>query len=123
MIVFLFTFLPDLIRANHATLQALLSTPVSAGQVFATAGNHEGGGLQVFALPQAAEIVGLNTAGAVAGTSSGGIATLAGEQQFVQMIPTGTDLSGLATKYIGLIAIGNSGMIIQDKSEIVGEFC
>ncbi|RUS75636.1 hypothetical protein EGW08_016607 [Elysia chlorotica] len=106
----------NLIRANHATLQALLSTPVSGGQMYATAGSHDGGGLQVFALPHAAEIVGLNAVG----TSSGGIATLAGEHQFVQMIPTGTDLSGLTTKYIGLIAIGNSGMIIQDKNDIIG---
>ncbi|GFR66672.1 calcium-responsive transcription factor-like [Elysia marginata] len=115
----------NVIRANHATLQALLSTPVSGGQVFATAGGHEGGGLQVFALPQATEMVGLNTSAAAdaAGTSSGGITTidrLAGEQHFVQMIPTGTDLSGLATKYIGLIAIGNPGMMIQDKADMVG---
>ncbi|GFO28374.1 calcium-responsive transcription factor-like [Plakobranchus ocellatus] len=112
----------NLIRANHATLQALLSTPISANQVFATAASHEGGALQVFALPQASEMVGLGSGNTVT-AAGGGLATiggLGGEQRFVQMIPTGTDLSGLATKYIGLIAIGNPGVVIQDKGEIAG---
>ncbi|BFZ24855.1 hypothetical protein BsWGS_27894 [Bradybaena similaris] len=90
----------NLIRANHTTLESLLSTPVSGSQVFA-----QSDGIQVITLPTTSELISIG--GAVA-------------ERLLHVVPAGTDLSSLATKCIGFIAIANPGVLSQGKTEITG---
>ncbi|XP_005110820.1 calcium-responsive transcription factor [Aplysia californica] len=92
----------NLIRANHATLQSLLSTPISGTQVFA-----QQDGIQVITLPTATDVVGLG------GENS---------SRLVQVFPSNEDLTslGVGAKYIGLIAIPNTGLVAQTKTDMGG---
>lgn len=86
----------DLIRTNHATLQSLLSTPISTAQMF----THQDG-IQVITIPTASDFLNMGLTNDL--------------DRLVHMVPTSTDLNSLGTKYIGLIAISNPNLLPNGK--------
>ncbi|XP_059157501.1 calcium-responsive transcription factor-like isoform X2 [Physella acuta] len=86
----------NLIRTNHATLQSLLSTPISTAQMF----THQDG-IQVITIPTASDFLNMGLTNDL--------------DRLVHMVPTSTDLNSLGTKYIGLIAISNPNLLPNGK--------